>query len=104
MAAELSSLERLLRRDRQIVVVALVSVGALAWLYTIAGVGMGMNAFEMSSMESASANGQSMTMYISGTSYVLVLLAMWWVMMVALLVQSAAPTILLSAALIRRST
>jgi predicted metal-binding membrane protein len=104
MTAELSSLERLLRRDRLIVVVALVSVGALAWLYTIAGLGMGMNAFEMSSMESASANRQSMTMHITGTSYVLVLLAMWWVMMVAMMLPSAAPTILLTAALNRRST
>jgi len=48
ITAELSSLERLLRRDRQIVVVSLVSVAAFAWIYTISGVGMSMNAVEMS--------------------------------------------------------
>ena len=104
MIAELSSLERLLRRDRQIVVIALVSVAVLAWVYTMWGVGMGMNAFEMSRMPWASANGQIMTMPSSGLSYMFVLLAMWWVMMVAMMLPSAAPTILLTAALNRRST
>ena len=102
MTAELSSLERLLRRDRQVVVVALVAVCALAWIYTISGVGMGMSSLEMSNMESASANGQNTN--VTGMGYILVLLAMWWVMMVAMMLPSAAPTILLTAALNRRST
>ena len=104
MTTELSSLERLLRRDRQIVVVALVSVATLAWIYTMSGVGMGMNAFEMSRMPWVSANGHSMTRPSSGLSYVLVLLTMWWVMMVAMMLPSATPAILLAAALNRRST
>jgi predicted metal-binding membrane protein len=104
MTAELSSLERLLRRDRQIVVIALVSVATLAWIYTISGVGMGMNAFEMLRMPWASANGHSVTMPSSGLSYMFVLLTMWWVMMVAMMLPSAIPTILLAAALNRRST
>ena len=104
MTVELSSLERLLRRDRQIVVIALVAVGALAWIYTIFGVGMGMSALEMSSMEAASVNGQGITVPMVRMGYVLVLLAMWWVMMVAMMLPSAAPIILLTAALNRRST
>jgi predicted metal-binding membrane protein len=104
MTAELSSLERLLRRDRQIVVIALVSVAILAWIYTISGAGMGMNALEMSRMPWASANGHSMAMPNSGLSYMFVLLTMWWVMMVAMMLPSATPTILLAAALNRRST
>ena len=104
MTAELSSLERLLRRDRQIVVVALVSVAVLAWIYTMSGAGMGMNAFEMSSMFWASAGEHNMLMPKSGMPYILVLLTMWWVMMIAMMLPSAAPTILLAAALNRRST
>ena len=104
MAAELSSIERLLRRDRQIVVIALVSVVTLAWIYTMSGVGMGMNVFEMSRMPWANANGHSMTMPSSGLSYMFVLLTMWWVMMIAMMLPSATPTILLAAALNRRST
>ena len=90
MPVELSSLERLLRRDRQIVVVALVSVVTFASLYTISQVGMGMNAFETPS--------------IPGMGYIFVLLAMWWIMMIAMMLPSAAPIILLTAALNRRST
>jgi len=104
MTAELSSLERLLRRDRQIVVVSLVSVAALAWIYTISGVGMGMNAVEMSRMPWTGAEGQGIPTAMSGMTYIFVLLAMWWVMMVAMMLPSAAPTILLAAALNRRST
>jgi len=37
-------------------------------------------------------------------SYIFVLLAMWWIMMIAMMLPSAAPTILLTAALNRRST
>jgi predicted metal-binding membrane protein len=104
MTAGLSSLERLLRRDRQIVMTALVSVAALAWIYTISGAGMGMNVLEMSGMPWASANGHSMAMPSSGLSYMFVLLTMWWVMMVAMMLPSASPTILLAAALNRCST
>jgi predicted metal-binding membrane protein len=97
-------LERLLRRDRQIVTVSLVFVVAFAWIYTIAGAGMGMSAFEMSRMPWMDTGGQSMDMTMSGTSSIWVLFVMWWVMMVAMMLPSAAPTILLTAALNRRST
>jgi predicted metal-binding membrane protein len=90
MSSEPGSLERLLRRDRQIVFVALMSVVAFASLYTIFGVGIGINSVEMS--------------YMPGAGYIYVLLAMWWIMMVAMMLPSAAPIILLTAALNRRST
>lgn len=104
MTDELSALERLLRRDRQIVAVSLVFVVSLAWIYTIAGAGLGMSTFEMSRMPWADMDGQSMDMVMSGTNSILVLFVMWWVMMVAMMLPSAAPTILLTAALNRRST
>ncbi len=90
MSGELSSLERLLRKDRQIVIGALVLVVTLASLYTISGAGMDMNDMDMSSMP--------------GVGYITVLLVMWWVMMVAMMLPSATPIILLTAALNRRST
>ena len=104
MTDELSALERLLRRDRRVVAVSLVFVVAFAWIYTIAGAGMGMSAFEMSRMPWTDMDGQSMNMAMSGPNSILVLFVMWWVMMVAMMLPSAAPTILLTAALNRRST
>jgi predicted metal-binding membrane protein len=104
MTAEPGSVELLLRRDRQIVVVALVSVAALAWMYTIFGVGMGVSAFEMSPMPGTVASGNNMDLPTAGMSHIFVLLAMWWVMMIAMMLPSAAPVILLTAALNRRST
>lgn len=104
MTDNLSSVERLLRRDRQIVMGALVLVTVLAWIYTMTGVGLGSNVFEMSRLPWEDTSVDNMTMPMSGISYFFVLLAMWWVMMIAMMLPSAAPTILLAAALNRRST
>ena len=43
-------LESVLRRDRLVVVIALVAVIVLSWAYVLAGAGMGMSAFEMTRM------------------------------------------------------
>ncbi len=42
-----ATLEAVVRRDRLVVVTALIAVIALAWAYLLAGAGMGMSAFEM---------------------------------------------------------
>ena len=99
-----SALERLLRRDRQVVAVSLVLVVVLAWIYTTAGAGMDMSAFEMSPMPWTDTDVRSMNMAMSESNSFLVLFAMWWVMMAAMMLPSAAPTILLATALNRRST
>ena len=104
MTDEPSALEHFLRRDRQVVTMSLVFIVAFAWVYTIAGAGMGMSAFEMSRIPWTDMDGQSMNMAMSGPNSILVLFVMWWVMMVAMMLPSAAPTILLTAALNRRST
>jgi len=109
VTGELSSLERLLKRDRQIVVTALVLVAGMAWVYTMAGVGTGMSALEMTSMPWSAMSETTMSMPMTGsmpvssTGYILVMIAMWWIMMVAMMLPSATPTILLAAALNRRS-
>ena len=43
-------LESVLRRDRLVVVIALIAVIVLSWVYVLAGAGMGMSAFEMTRM------------------------------------------------------
>ncbi len=85
-------LERALRHDRWILLGGLGLMTALAWTYTLAGAGMDMGAAGMAPAARAWTFSQA------GTA-----LAMWWVMMIAMMVPSAAPTILLSAALNRRS-
>lgn len=104
MVDNLSSVERLLKRDRQIVIGELVLVTVLACAYTISGVGMGSHAFEISRIPWTAASGHNSVTPLPGMSYIFVLLTMWWVMMIAMILPSAAPTILLTAALNRRST
>ena len=45
--ADDSTLTAVLKRDRLLVIAALVTVIVLAWAYILAGGGMGMSAFEM---------------------------------------------------------
>jgi predicted metal-binding membrane protein len=100
-------LESLLKRDRWVVGGTLVLVAAVAWGYTIAGAGVGMSAFELTSLstESTDMSGTAMSMPVTEwtLAYAVLMLAMWWMMMVAMMLPSAAPTILLASALNRRS-
>jgi predicted metal-binding membrane protein len=109
---ETTMLESLLKRDRAIVVVGLVTVSALAWAYILAGAGMGMSAVEMARMfggvapmkDGAVSGMAAMTMPAAWTpGYALLMLAMWWVMMVAMMLPSTAPMILLFALVNRKS-
>ena len=102
MTAGSGMLEKLLRRDRQIVTVALAAVIAAAWIYTVSGAGMGMSAFEMSRL-GIQADPQPGQMPMGEPVSVFVLMAMWWVMMIAMMLPSATPVVLLAAALNRRS-
>jgi predicted metal-binding membrane protein len=108
------ALERLLQRDRAVTVVGLVLLCLLAWLYLLAGGGMGegpqagwslfphkaaapapmadmpgMPMGEMAGMAPAPAHGWP--------GLWLIALAMWWTMMAAMMTPSAAPTVLLYA-------
>jgi len=114
-------LEALLKHDRAIVVAGLVFVTAISWLYVLVGAGMGMSAFEMSSLSMAkgapdassmrlpmtAAMGQAMVAVVTPAdwtwAYTLLMLAMWWVMMIAMMLPSAAPMILVFALVNRRS-
>jgi predicted metal-binding membrane protein len=91
-------LERVLNRDRQIVIGGLVFVSLVSWLYILTGAGM-------DSGKMAPMSGSDMlTMRLAWTpAYFSLMLAMWWVMMVAMMLPSAAPMVLLFAAVNRKS-
>jgi predicted metal-binding membrane protein len=86
-------LRALLRRDRATVLVSLVVVIILAWGYLILGAGIETDEMDM-------GGGQVMLMAPSWTpNYAALIFLMWAIMMVAMMLPSAAPTILLVAAL-----
>ena len=89
-----SALEQVLKKDRIVVIAAILVIAAIAWAYTVyvagTGVGdmqMGMGMADMRSWSSADF----------GLMYV-----MWVVMMVAMMAPSASPMILMFAAVNRR--
>ena len=119
-------LERLLKRDRAITLAGLLILCTLAWVYVLSGAGLGMSAWEMTSVSlfphtrqvSAPMPGLDMSgmpgmagMPMSGATVAgawsvstwALVIAMWWVMMIAMMSPSAAPTILLYARVHRRA-
>lgn len=93
--------ERLLRRDRAILLTAMAVLLVLAGLYTVFGVGMEMSALDMTAM-----SGMTDMPAISmpgewSAGYAVLVFLMWWVMMVAMMLPSVSSTVLLHAALIR---
>ena len=89
----------MLKRDRAIVIAALFGVCVSAWMYTLAGVGLSMNAFEMTSMLEM---GNALTTPAPWSpSYALVVFLMWLAMMIAMMLPSASPMVLLFAAIAR---
>lgn len=116
-------LESVLRRDRLVVVIALVAVIAISWTYVLAGAGMGMSAFEMTrltypvgmsettqhTMQGMVAKGGEMSgmegMMAAGAwtvGYAVLIFFMWWIMMLGMMLPSAAPMLLLFARMMRK--
>jgi predicted metal-binding membrane protein len=93
-----SILEAALRRDRAVVVIALIAIIALSWLWIAIGAGMEMSAIEMTRMP----RDMMMTPAVWTTAYAAMMFAMWWVMMVAMMLPSAAPILLIFARISRR--
>ena len=124
--AESSGLSAVLKRDRLVVVTALATVIIAAWIYILAGAGMGMSAFEMTAMRAQQADmprsgaampGMAMGEGPSGAvdmamamtepmrwtpGYAVLMFFMWWIMMMAMMLPSAAPMILLFAMVNRK--
>jgi predicted metal-binding membrane protein len=101
------ALEAALRRDRLVVITALIVVISLSWAYLLAGAGMEVSAIEMTRMSRQGAAGgmattEMITPAVWTPGYAVLMVVMWWVMMVAMMVPSAGPTILLFATVNRR--
>ncbi len=86
MSANAPALNRVLGRDRRIVIGGLLAAIALSWSYLLTGANMPM-----------------LAPAVWTPAYFALMLVMWWVMMAAMMLPSAAPTILLFAALSRKS-
>jgi predicted metal-binding membrane protein len=123
---ETSILESVVKRDRAIVIAGLLTVIVLSWIYILTGAGMGMTAFEMSSLslpwqtssdmampnqmgESQVTHRQAMGSMMEQAhmammkpavwtaGYAFLMFMMWWVMMIAMMLPSASPMILIFA-------
>jgi predicted metal-binding membrane protein len=104
-------------------IAALVVIVALSWAYVLGGAGMGMSAFDMSSLPMALGQAAGKPMAMSGGSmggmtgamqtmatpagwtagYAVLMFFMWWIMMIAMMLPSAAPTVLLYAVVNRKA-
>jgi predicted metal-binding membrane protein len=86
----------LLRHDRTLVLAGLAGVIVLAWVWLFMGAGLHMDEMDM-------GGGQIMLMAPPWTAgYAVTIFIMWIVMMAAMMLPSAAPAILLVAALARQ--
>ncbi|TXL78790.1 DUF2182 domain-containing protein [Vineibacter terrae] len=93
-----SLLEHLLRRDRAVVVTALLGVAGASWLWVVLGAGTDMSAIEMTRMP----RDMVMTPAVWTPGYAALMLSMWCVMMVAMMLPSATPLLLIYAKVSRR--
>lgn len=91
------ALEALLRRDRRLTAAGLSVLVALAWIHTVAGAGMGMDAWQMTSLVLFPHAAPAMAAAPWSPALFGLVAAMWWTMMIAMMTPSAAPTILLYA-------
>ncbi len=103
-------LERVLRHERLVTAGGLAVLSGLAWVYLIGGAGMGMSAWEMTTLslfphKAALAANPMASMSMAEMPSMrppdwdagrwALTTAMWWVMMIAMMTPSAAPTVLL---------
>jgi predicted metal-binding membrane protein len=109
---EAPALERLLKRDRAITLAGLAVLCALAWLYIVTGAGLGMSAWDMTTLalfphqqaHDVMPDMPGMDMGATAAEWMAwgfgtwaLIIAMWWIMMIAMMTPSATPTILLYA-------
>jgi predicted metal-binding membrane protein len=97
-----NAIESALKRDKFIVLGALVVVLGLAWAYLLSGAGMGMSAFEMTRLNVGNGGMAMMTPAVWDFSYAVLMFFMWWVMMTAMMLPSATPMVLLFATINRK--
>src|SRR6201997_585982 len=94
---ETTLLEAVLRRDRIVVLAALVAVILVSWIWIVLGAGTGTTAVAMTQMAGMPDMDMMMERAVWTLGYAGLIFAMWWVMMVAMMLPSAAPMLLLFA-------
>jgi predicted metal-binding membrane protein len=94
---ETTVLETVLRRDRFVVIAALVAVILVSWVWIVLGAGTGMSAVAMTQMAGMPDMDTMMERAVWTPGYAGLIFAMWWVMMVAMMLPGAAPMLLLFA-------
>jgi predicted metal-binding membrane protein len=95
--SETTVLETVLRRDRWVVVAALVIVIIAAWIWIVFGAGTGTTAVAMTQMAGMPDMDMMMERAVWTPDYAGLIFAMWWVMMVAMMLPAATPMLLLFA-------
>ncbi len=102
-ALDATVLERVLRRDRLILITALVAVTAIAWIWLVIGAGTGMSTIGMTRRSGMpDITGMMMEPAAWTPGYAGLMFAMWWVMMIAMMLPSATPMLLLFARINRK--
>jgi predicted metal-binding membrane protein len=96
-ATDTTMLEAALRRDRVVVVSALLAVIAAAWVWIVLGAGTGTRAVAMMQMARIPDMDMMMERAVWTPVYAGLIFAMWWVMMVAMMLPGATPMLLLFA-------
>jgi predicted metal-binding membrane protein len=96
-ATDTTVLEAVLRRDRTLVVAALVAVITIAWIWIVLGAGTGMTAMDMAIRSGMPGMAGMMVPAAWTLGYAGLMFAMWWAMMAAMMLPSAAPILLLFA-------
>ena len=102
VTADDTVLETILRRDRQVVVAALVVVIVMAWLWILLGASTGMSAMDVIVGPSSDQMASIMAPALWTAGYAGIMFTMWWVMMAAMMLPSAAPILLLFARINRK--
>jgi predicted metal-binding membrane protein len=102
-ASALSALERVLRHDRAILVVAIAVIATLAWTYLLFGASTSMSPFTMSTWRFPLPAIPAVTTSEWTPAYAILMLLMWWTMMIAMMLPSATPLVLLHARVTRQN-
>lgn len=99
------AIETALRRDRQVVIAALILAVALSWLYLLLTTGMTTQApaRESAGRGALAALVDAARPMAWTPGHAVMMLAMWWIMMVAMMLPAAASMILMFAAINRRT-
>jgi predicted metal-binding membrane protein len=102
-APETTVLERVLRRDRLVLITALAAVAAFSWIWVVLGAGTGMSTIGMTRRSGIPDVTDMMMEPADWTlAYAGLMFAMWWVMMAAMMLPGAAPMLLLFARVNRK--